>query len=238
MRHIEGIDLFIRAQMAAEEAQRTTEPPSRPFITISRQAGAGGHSLADAILEAFAKHDDRDLFGGWKVFDQRLCEIVAEDPRYASSIDAMQEEEYRSRTDEFFRQIMGTQLHQDVVMNRVFRVVRALATLGKAVIVGRGGSQVTKGMPSRVALRLVAPEDHRVHRLMGIHNLDERAARDLMRKRDAHRARLLKTNFQVDVGDPTNYDATWNTATVSYKEIAAAVVVLVEQRVAADPRVG
>ena len=235
MRYIEGIDLFLRAQMAAEEAQRTTEPRPHPFVTISRQAGAGGHSLASAILEAFAEHEDRDLFGGWKVFDQRLCEIVAEDPRYASSIDAMQEEEYRSRTDEFFRQMMGTQLHQDVVMNRVFRVVRALATLGKAVIVGRGGSQVTKGMPNRVALRLVAPEDHRVHRLMEIHDLDERAARDLMKKRDTHRARLLKTNFQVDVGDPTNYDATWNTATVSYDDIAAAVVVLVEQRVTERP---
>jgi len=238
MRHIEGIDLFIRAQMAAEEAERVTEPRPQPFITISRQAGAGGHSLADAILEAFAAHDDRELFAGWKVFDQRLCEIVAEDPRYASSIDAMQEEEYRSRTDEFFRQMMGTQLHQDVVMNRVFRVVRALATLGKAVIVGRGGSQVTKGMPYRVALRLVAPEDHRLHRLMEIHDLNERAARDLMKKRDTHRARLLKTNFQIDVGDPNHYDATWNTATVSYEDIAAAVVVLVKQRVAGDPGLG
>jgi len=237
MRHIEGIDLFIRAQIAAEEAQRTTEPHPHPFITISRQAGAGGHSLAAAILEAFAAQDDRDLFGGWKVFDQRLCEIVAEDPRYASSLDTMQEEEYRSRTDEFFRQLLGTQLHQDVVMNRVFRVVRALASFGKAIIVGRGGSQVTKGMPYRVALRLVAPEDHRIHRLMELNDLDERSARDLMKRRDSHRARLLKTNFQIDVGDPTNYDATWNTAAVPYDQIAAAVAVLVQQRVAAGGRI-
>jgi len=238
MRHIEGIDLFIRAQIAAEEAQQTTEPHPQPFVTISRQAGAGGHSLADAILEAFAAHDDRDLFGGWKVFDQRLCEIVAEDPHYAPSIGTMQAEEYRSRTDEFFRQMMGTQLHQDVVMNRVFRVVRALAMLGKAVIVGRAGSQVTKGMPYRVALRLVAPEDHRMGRLMEIHDLNERAARDLMRKRDTHRARLLKSNYQVDVADPTNYDATWNTATVPYEDIAAAVVALIRQRVIGATRVG
>ena len=27
----------------------------RPFITISRQAGAGGHLLAEALLEAFAR---------------------------------------------------------------------------------------------------------------------------------------------------------------------------------------
>jgi cytidylate kinase len=234
MRHIEGIDLFIRAQIAAEEAQQTTEPRPHPFITISREAGAGGHSLADALLEAFSGEADRDLFGGWKVFDQRLCEIVAEDPRYASSLDSMQEEEYRSRTDEFFRQLLGSQLHQDVVMNRVFRVVRALATLGKAIIVGRGGSQVTKGMPYGVALRLVAPEDHRIDRLMELHDLSERDARDLMRKRDSHRARLLKTNFSVDVADPTNYDATWNTATVPYDEIAASIVALIQQRVAAD----
>lgn len=235
MKHVEGIDLFIRAQIAADEAAQTKEPRPHPFVTISRQAGSGGHSLADAILEAFAGERDRDLFGGWKVFDQTLCEIVAEDPRYASSINAMQEEEYRSRTDEFFRQIMGTQLHQDIVMSRVFRVVRALATLGKSVIVGRGGSQVTKGMPNRVALRLVAPEEHRVQRLMAIHDLAERDARDLMKKRDAHRARLIKTNFQADINDPTNYDAVWNTATMPYEDIARAVVVLVSQRVGAPP---
>jgi hypothetical protein len=72
---------------------------------------------------------------------------------------------------------------------------------------------------------------------MEIHHLDERAARDLMKKRDTHRARLLKTNFQVDVADPTNYDATWNTATVSYRDIATAVVVLVERRVEGGPGV-
>lgn len=238
MKHVEGIDLFIRAQLGADEAAPTAEPRPHPFITISRQAGSGGHSLADAILEAFGAEGDRDLFSGWKVFDQTLCEIVAEDPQYASSISAMQAEEYRSRTDEFFRQMMGSQLHQDIVMSRVFRVVRALATLGKAVIVGRGGSQVTKGMPYRVALRLVAPEEHRIHRLMGIHDLTEREGRDLMKKRDAHRARLIKTNFQADINDPTNYDATWNTATVSYEEIAAAVVALVRQRIASRPDQG
>ena len=92
-------------------------------------------------------------------------------------------------------------------------------------------------MPYRVALRLVAPEDHRIHRLMDLNDLDERGARDLMKRRDSHRARLLKTNFQVDVGDPTNYDATWNTAAVPYDQIAAAVAVLVQQRVAAGGRI-
>ena len=43
-----------------------------PFVTISRQAGAGGNSLGDAILDELK--DRRDpLFQGWQRW-QHLCQ--------------------------------------------------------------------------------------------------------------------------------------------------------------------
>jgi cytidylate kinase len=40
----------------------------------------------------------------------------------------------------------------------------------------------------------------------------------------------MKAHFGVDIADPAGYDMTWNTGSVSYQEIAAAVAVLIRSR--------
>jgi cytidylate kinase len=77
---------------------------------------------------------------------------------------------------------------------------------------------------------MVAPEDFRVARAMETLGLTERQARAGAKKRDADRTRLMKAHFGVDIADPAGYDMTWNTGSVSYQEIAAAVVVLIRSR--------
>lgn len=232
MRRVGNIDRYLRAQFAAQEAPeiRTTEPAARPFVTISRQAGTGGHVLGEVMLDVFARLDDTDLFGGWQVYDKSLCEIVAKDARFSASLDSLLEEEYRSKTDDFFNQMIRSTVDQNMVMDRVFLVVRSIASMGKAIIVGRGGSHVTKGMAQGVSLRMVAPEDFRVARAIETLGLTERQARSGAKKRDADRARLMKVHFGVDIADPAGYDMTWNTGSVSYEEIAAAVAILIRSR--------
>ena len=228
------IERFVHAHLAGRR-EDATEPHTRlrPFVTISRQAGAGGLMVAEAMIEVFARQEDAELFGEWQVFDQKLCELVAADEGLAGSLDELVAEEYRSRTDEFIRQLLRPAKDQDYVMGSVFRAVRTLAGVGKAIIVGRAGSQVTKGMRPGVSLRLVAPEPLRIARLMELESVGEREARDIARKRDAARARLLRRHFRVDIADPEGYDATWNTATVAFEEIAEAVATMLRRRAAA-----
>jgi cytidylate kinase len=186
------------------------------------------------MLEVFARQDDADTFDGWEIYDKNLCEIVAADARFAGSLDSLLEEEYRSKTDDFFHQVLRSTVDQRIVMDRVFLVVRSIARMGRAIIVGRGGSHVTKGMVQGLSLRLVASEDSRVTRMMEVLGTTEREARTITRKRDADRTRLMKAHFDVDIADPKGYDMTWNTGSVSFEEIAEAVAVLVRSRVHVD----
>jgi cytidylate kinase len=201
-----------------------------PFVTISRQAGIGGHALADTIVEVFSAEDDQDLFGGWRVYDRTLCEMVSRDPRFTASFDSLLEEEYRSKANDFFHQMVRSTVDQKMVMDRVFLAVRTAAGMGKAIIVGRGGSHVTRDMPQGVSLRIVAPEEVRVQRAMAAHDLSERDTRTRGRKRDADRARLLKAHFGADIEEPTGYDATFNAGLVSNEEIARSAAVMVGAR--------
>ncbi len=233
MSRVEDVDRYLRAYFAA---QRMPEPPTteervRPFVTISRQAGTGAHALGDAMLDVFSQKRDADLFDGWQVFDKSLCEIVVQDGRFARSLDSLIEEEYRSKTNDFFHQMMRSTVDQSMVMKRVFLVVRTVASMGKTIIVGRAGSHVTKDMPQGVSIRLVGPEDLRIRRAMAVNDISEKDARAGARKRDSARARLLKQHFGTDIDDPTAYDAIFNAGNVDHVEIASSVACLIRERV-------
>lgn len=232
MKRIEDIDRYLRAYFAAEHAasRESDGHVPLPFVTISRQAGTGGHALADVMLEVFAGQPDTSLFRGWQVFDKSLCEIVAGDRRFATSLASLREEEYRSKATDFFHQMLHSTVDQDLLMERVFLVVRSIAGMGKAIIVGRGGSHVTKDMRQGVSLRMVAPERQRMERLMHEHGLSEKGAIALGKRREADRARLLRRHFGADIEDPTGYDLTCNSGTTTYVEIAEAVASLVRLR--------
>jgi cytidylate kinase len=229
---LERVERYLQAQMDTlhRTAVSRTAVSHHGFVTISRQAGAGGHSLAEALSVAFDAEGDRSMFGGWQVFDQKLCEITARDPRFAPALDSLLGEEYRSPARDFFHQVMRATIDQDVVMARVFEVVRSLAVVGKSIIVGRGGSEVTRELAGGVHLRIIAPLEQRTRRMMQLDDVDERTARATIRRLDADRARLVRAHFDADIDDPTLYDAVWNTGSASVAEIASATVTLLRHR--------
>lgn len=204
-----------------------------PFVTISRESGAGGHTLAEALLRVMERESDSDLFKGWQICDQQICETLSQDPRLAVSMQSLLTEEYRSQVEQFVLSLLGTQTDQNLVYKEVFEMIRSFATVGKVIIVGRGGSQVTRGVGIGVHLRLVAPESVRLQRMKMRLGKGEEEVKRIVRKQDQDRMRLVKTFFHLDINDPLLYDATWNTATVSFESIAESIVVVIKQRVKA-----
>jgi len=236
MSRVEDVDRYLRAYFAAQRMPErpTTDERVRPFVTISREAGTGAHALGDTMLDVFSRQPDTELFGGWQVFDRTVCDIVVQDGRFAKSLDSLIEEEYRSKTNDFFHQMMRSTVDQSMVMKRVFLVVRTVASMGKAIIVGRAGSHVTKDMPRGVSIRLVGDEELRVARAMDANAISMKEARARGRRRDSARARLLRQHFASDIDDLTGYDAVFNVGRATHEEIASSVACLVRTRVQGD----
>ncbi|MBT8198514.1 MAG: cytidylate kinase-like family protein [Acidimicrobiia bacterium] len=234
MTQSESFQRFLTTQLADHQ---TGEPPAtqrtvHPFVTISREAGAGAHSLAKTMVKVFAEQDDEELFGTWQVFDRKLCEYVVEDPRLEGALDDLLSEAYHSRAEAFFSQLLKPAPDQEYVMTRVFRAVRSLAGVGKVILLGRGGSNATRGMGPSFRIRLVAPLDERVKRIAKQEHIDERSARERVRRLDTSRARLIKRHFGAAIDDPLEYDAVWNTAAVGYETIAEATAAVLRRRAA------
>jgi len=231
MRPTDPIERFLHGHMRGTRPADDLASRARPFVTISRQAGAGGHSLAKLLIERFEQHSNTELFGEWDMFDQKLVAMVADDSDLRVSVEALLSESYHRAADDFFRQLFISTTHQDIVMNRMFRLVRVIAEVGKAVIVGRAGAHVTRGLAFPwVSVRLVADEDFRVQISLNDTAPTEKQAKESIAKHDAGRARMIKNHFRVNIDDPMLYDAIWNTSQASFEEIADSIVAMLERR--------
>ena len=69
---------------------------------------------------------------------------------------------------------------------------------------------------------------------MGLLQVSEKEAREMVDKQDRDRARLVRDHFSRDIHDPLLYDVTWNTDTVSFEAIAATGIALIKQRAQAS----
>ena len=193
----------------------------RPFITISRQSGAGGYAVARALLKQTQVTRPHTLFNGWSLFDERLAELVADHPSLKVSLRGLAEEEFASGLQDMVSTWIAGLSPQSAVVGHLFKVIRSLAAGGKVIIVGRAGACLTRHLPGGLHLRLVSSLPTRVRRMMAIKGLSEKDARRAVMERDRARASLVKNYFHRDIEDPLLYDVVWNTETLTPDVIAS-----------------
>ena len=200
-----------------------------PFITISREIGAGAHSLANQLLEDMAKERE-PLFSGWQVFDAAFCARLLENSKIQASLDMLQREITRSPWEETVYRLAGGPADSDTVFQKTIQAMRVLAKMGKLIVIGRGGACATARLPGGIHVRLVAPIPFRTRRLRERLQTTESNAKHLIKEYDTERAKFVRAHFGQDVRDPLLYHATWNTEQVPIREISTWLLGMVKAR--------
>jgi cytidylate kinase len=224
----------LRGQLKATAFQRgrvarTEEPLGQlPFITLSRQAGARGGSLARAILAEFEKHPDEPLLQGWSSFDEELCRIIVSDPELNVSFHELVSEDFRTRAEDFVSVLLGKSF-QDDVQKKIAVTLRQLALGGKAILIGRGGVAITRDLARGIHIRLVAKREGRIRHMMESFDISEKEAARRVDDQDRSRAMLMKKRFNRNINDPLLYDAVWNTDRVPLEVIAHWLVEMIRR---------
>jgi cytidylate kinase len=224
----ERLKSYLESTAFQERAREGARLP-QPFVTISRQAGAGGLTLAEAIQ----KEMDRDadpLLRGWNILDKDLCEEVAADRKLSVSMDALMKETFRTEFEDYVMQFVTDESPQAAVTAKVFKTLRAAAAAGKVIIVGRAANCVTRRLPLGVHVRLVASKTWRQGHLMKLLKIGRTDGERHMEALDASRRRLVDQYFHRDIDDPLLYDATWNVETVPCETLARLTVELVRRK--------
>ncbi|MCU0292172.1 MAG: cytidylate kinase-like family protein [Thermoanaerobaculaceae bacterium] len=174
----------------------------RPFVAISRQAGAGGEAVARALGSRL----------GWQVLDRELLDFlseqVEEDPRTLALLD----ETATSWFDQSLFILLRPHLvSQDEYVARLVKIVLLSVTRRPLVVVGRGAHVF---MPPQwgLTVRIVAPLAERVQAVRDELGLDTRAAERWISTTDRARLEFVRRHFRQDAADPASYDLVLNPA--------------------------
>jgi cytidylate kinase len=200
------------AAQAGRPAREAVEAGLKPVVTISRQAGIDAAAVATKLVDVLNQRGGVDP--PWLAFDRELVERVAEDHHLEQDLVTRLDEHDKSWFEHFTAGITGSATGTDIAM-KTARTIRALAWVGRAVIVGRGGQSVLAGLKHVVHVRLIAPHDWRVEQYATAHETDRREAERRVEEVDAYRARYVKGHFARNLHDDLLYDITLNMARVS-----------------------
>jgi cytidylate kinase len=199
-------------------------------LTISRQFGAGGRTLGEAIATRLEyRYVEEDLIKELaikakvsarqiKEFEERgiskllkfLDKIVS-----ASYVDRLSSDDYRY-------------VDEEIYMGAIKTVIEDLYHDGNVVIIGRGGQYILKGCENVRRILLIGSLEHRVRFMMERYSLSEARAAKAIRRADQIRTRFL--NLFASEGahdDPLTYDLTINMEQLSMEEAEGVVVGLI-----------
>lgn len=215
------------------------EPKSiRPFITISREPGAGAvgvsHSFVDA-MNADTPEEER-----WTCWDREIVEKIAADHRLSERVvDGLEE-----RDHSFIANLLSSLSFADTkgnydeerIYHEVKKMVLAVAESGNVVIVGRGGVFITRGMQGAIHVRLVSPLKQRVEFIARHFNLSEKTAAARIHEVEKNRRAFFKMHWPQYSLDPEMFALTINTAEVDTATIVQMLRALVQQRISQPKR--
>jgi len=170
-------------------------------ITISRQLGSLGTQIARAVAnELNYEYIDKDKIG------KELRDY---------GLSAFEAETFDEKPPLFWD-------YMDMQKKKFLHIIEALihdlARKDNVVIVGRGGQVLLKDFPGVLHVRIVAPFDLRIQRIIERGGGDRRQAMESLRRSDRDSAGFMRGFFDVDWDDPTLYDLMINTRHLSAEE--------------------
>jgi cytidylate kinase len=203
------------------------QPHPLPFITISREAGAGGRTLTRRLVDRLNDLDPpKPGQQPWAGFDRELVEKVAKDHKMHQSLVELLGEQCHSWLYDVFAG-MSAQTTESQVYRRVAETIRGLALGGRAVIVGRGSVFVTQNIPLGIHIQIVAPFEHRVEQMARVLDTDPKHAANEVRRIDQNRASFYKRYWPNTPLSPSVFTLTLNSAAISEEKMADAVLPLI-----------
>jgi cytidylate kinase len=206
---------------------------SRPFVTISRESGAGGSGLARLLARTLNAETSADVV--WSVFDGTIISQMLRYHHLPSHFARFLPEDRMTELNSTVGELIG--LHPNLwdLVQKTNATMRRLAHDGHVVLVGRGAAFATAGTADGVHVRLIAPPALRAKNLGEFYSMPETEALALNAKRDAAARRYVRATFNADIGDPQAYDLVINTARVSPEQAMHLVLAQIHARISAAP---
>jgi cytidylate kinase len=200
-----------------------------PFVTISRQYGCDAMELAEQLSVRLDRTESLAP-GNWQVYNRQIIDEVSQELHLTGRLLEALDVRTRGGIEEFFATLIAQSPPDIEILHHLVHVVRAIALHGRCIVVGRGGSVLTRDLPGGIHVRLTAPEDWRLESLINRFGWDKSKARGLLQEEESHRQTFFQKYLGHDVSDPCLYDLTMNVARLSLDEQLDAILSVFRRR--------
>jgi CMP/dCMP kinase len=191
---LEDVVACVAARIRGEAAGE--RPGAGPrVLTLSRELGAGDTGFAPTLADRL----------GLRVYDRELLEQEA----VRLGVPEAEVERVDEQPAGIFQRFRPGSLSRRY-FEALRQLVEDLAGRGDVLLVGRGGSRFLRDYPGAFHVRLVAPLEVRVRRVMEHRWVLEEPARKLIAQSDSRRARFYENSFGADWASPLEYHITVN----------------------------
>lgn len=224
---------YMECRVREELALRGSDRASAPFITISRQTGAWGLTIAEEIVRFL---NDRSGPQGcpWVLMDKQLTAQVIAEHGLPEKLERYLGERHVSELSDLLDEVLGTRPPTLVLVRRTSETILRLARAGHVVLVGRGAHLVTAKLRGGYHVRLIGSMALRRRHVMDHYGYDAERAEAFIRQEDDGRADYVKRNFSVDINDPLRYDLVLNTDRTPAAEAARIIAEAALRRAGAE----
>ena len=211
---------YIDSQMQSPHGPAPAAGPEHvPAVTISRQSGAGGTSVAYKLAELLqARLPGKTC--PWTVFDRNLVEKVLEDHHLPGRLARFMPEDKVSAIADAVEEVLDLHPASSSLVHQMTETILELAELGNVILVGRGANVITASLPNVFHVRLIGSLERRLERVQARHRISREAARKFIRKEDTGRRRYLLRYLGKAIDDPLLYHLIINTDWVPVDQAA------------------
>jgi cytidylate kinase len=211
---------FINCQLQpSTRALLTRNGTHRRVVTISRQAGSGGHAVAEELASLLQRQAPKEACP-WAVFDKNLVEKVLAEHHLPGRLAQFMAEDRISEISDTMDELFGLHPPSWTLVRKTAETILHLAELGNVIIIGRGANVITARLDYVFHVRLVGSWERRVRHMQERNRVSPKEALALVRQQDLGRKRFLKKYFNRDIDDLLLYHLLINTDLVSYPEAA------------------
>jgi len=187
---------------------------TKPFITVSREAGSGGKLVAKKLAKTL----------GFKFYDDELIKLTAQKAKLRKKVVEKLDEKERGFMEDLVHRLLNPEyVSSQTYIKSLCQVIKALSLKGKVVILGRGSNFVTSA-ENGLHIRVIAPFWDRVKYTMKYEKRSMKNAIDRVRKYDRERKEFIRQFFGKNPSNIDYYDLVLNTEKLSVDEAVGVAV--------------
>lgn len=144
--------------VCSEEERKRDEDYNHPFVTISRQTGAGGITVGQKLVH-YLRANDVDAVCPWILADKNMINLVLREHGLSSNFQKYMPEKRVSEIKDMVEELSGLHPAQWVLVHKVSETVLHLGHMGYVVLVGRGANIITRKLKAGIHVRLIGSKN-------------------------------------------------------------------------------